>query len=476
MNRRQLLASFGLAAASSARGRSLGRPCPPARSGIAGSLPLFLPQSYGATGDGLTLDSPAINRAVDACTAAGGGIVYLQPGTYLSGTVMLKSNVTLYIEAGATLLGSKTLSDYTGNTGHPDGSDTSSRHLIFARDAENVTLAGTGLIDGQGASYWIINMQRKQLPPEEAWRDVAAYIHKALPRPSPMLEFHNCKNLRIEDVRIENAPGWTLRPIHCDNVFIRGISIKNDVTGSNTDGIDLTCSQNCFISDCSIDTGDDAICLKSEDPYNNNAGPIRVSKNITITNCVLTTCCNGFKVGTATRGGYENITFTNSVIYNNDVNYKARVIAGIDIAIVDGGYIDGVVISNIRMQRTHADLHPSRHPQARRQWRTWLRSRNHDRQYPRHRLDSYLQHHRPCGFPQVEDVSLSNIRIDSEEAGLAEWAAREIPELPTGYPEARMFGRLPSHGLYARHVAGLRLRNIEFHAAPAEQRSAILCR
>jgi polygalacturonase len=203
---------------------------------------------------------------------------------------------------------------------------------------------------------------------------VATYDWKPLDRASPLIEFAGCKNVRIEDLHIENASGWTLRPINCDGVFIRGIIIKNPVIGPNTDGIDPTGCQNVFIADCLIDTGDDAICLKSENPYGD---AVRVSKNTTITNCVLS-CCNGLKFGTATRGGFENVTFSNSVIFNERVDPKARVISGIAVEMVDGGWLEGVVISNIR--------------------------------------------------------------IDSEEAGPSEWVAREIPEVPKSYSEARMFG------------------------------------
>ena len=167
-----------------------------------------------------------------------------------------------------------------------------------------------------------------------------------------MVEIFNCKNVRVEDVTFENASGWTFRPIECDNLIIRGLKIRNPVIGPNTDGIDLTCCRNVSISDCDIATGDDAICLKSESPY----GVMGLSRNITITNCVLTCCCNGLKFGTATLGGYENITFTNSVIHNDDVPLNARVIGGIAIEMVDGGWVDGVVISNVSMQRVRTPI------------------------------------------------------------------------------------------------------------------------
>jgi hypothetical protein len=227
-----------------------------------------------------------------------------------------------------------------------------------------------------------------------------------------------------------------------------------------------------FITGCFIDTGDDAICLKSEAPY---GGEVAVSKNITISDCVLTCCCNGLKFGTATRGGFENVTFTNSVIFNEEVDPKARVISGIALEVVDGGWMDGIVVSNIRMQRVRTPIFIRRGNRQPRPDGTpgTLRGIMIENL---HATGSILTSS-ITGLPgfDVEDVTLSSIRIDSDEAGKAEWATREIPEQARAYPEARMFGRLPACGLYARHVKGLRLRNLEFRAAEAEARPALVC-
>ena len=467
MNRRELIGALGMAAA----GGTLLPWATNAKQTGKSALTFLNVKDFGAKGDGTKLDSAAINKAIDICNERGGGMVYVPPGIYLSGTVILKSNVTLFVEAGATILGSKKVSDYTPQPGPGLLGDANQKHLIFARDAENVTLAGPGRIDGQGPSFWVPS-GRNPPPPEMSWSDVATYDWKPLDRPSPMLEFYNCKNVCIEDVRIENAPGWTLRPIECKNVFIRGITIKNPTIGPNTDGIDITCSQNVFISDCLIDTGDDAICLKTDNAY---SGSPRVSKNITITNCVLTSCCNGFKIGTATAGGFENITFSNSVIFNEDVDFRRRVIAGIALEMVDGGWLDGVMISNIRMQRVRTPIfirRGIRHPSAEGTLGI-LRSVMIENI---HATGSILTSS-ITGIPgfEVEDVTLTNIRINSEESGKAEWASREIPEKAESYPEARMFGRLPAYGFYCRHVAGLRLRDVHLEAAPAEARPALVC-
>lgn len=445
-------------------------------------LRFFDVKSYGATGTGQGLDSPAINRAIDACNSAGGGIVYVPPGVFLCGTVVLKSNVTLYLEAGATLLGSKNFSDYTPrplraneppggpdkSAFHADQRDTSANHLICARDAENVGLAGPGRVDGQGPSYWVPS--GKEITPRDAWREAATHAWKASDRPSPMLEFYNVRHLRIEDVRIENSAGWTLRPVNCENVFIHGVSIKNPL-GINTDGIDIVSSKNVLISDCVIDTGDDCICIKSENLY----GDLKPTKNITVTNCILTSCCNGLKIGTATYGPIENITFSNSVIFNEDVLVQERVISGVAVEMVDGGSLEGVTISNIRMQRVRAPIfirRGSRHLQTDGNPGT-LRGVMIENVYATNStVTSSITGVE--GF-DVEDVTLSGVMINTDEAGPVEWVNREIPEVAKQYPESFMFGRLPAHGLYCRHVRGLRLRNIEFKSAEKEARPAIIC-
>jgi polygalacturonase len=467
MNRRELLGLTGVFIAGGATSAlGAGKPYK-----TKPGLKVYDVKEYGAVGDGHSLDTRSINRAVDACHAAGGGIVYLSPGTYLSGTVLLLSNVTLYLEAGATLLGSKDLADYRLEPGPHAKGDANQKHLIFARDAENVGLAGPGRIDGQGSAFWVPS-GRVAPPPKDSWKDVATYDWKPLDRPSPLLEFYNCRNLRLEQVRIENASGWTVRPIQCENVWITGITIKNPVIGPNTDGLDLTCSRNVFISDCLIDTGDDAICLKSESPY---GGEPQISKNITITNCVLTCCCNGLKFGTATRGGFENVTFSNSVIYNDDVDLKSRVISGIALEIVDGGWMEGVVISNIRMQRVRTPIFIRRGNRTQRPDGTpgTLRGVRIENV---HATEAILTSS-VTGLPgfNVEDVSLSSICVETNEAGKAEWASRAVPELDKAYPEARMFGRLPAYGFYCRHVKGLRLRQIEFEVAAGEERPALVC-
>jgi polygalacturonase len=464
MNRRNLLhllgaagmapASFGQASFTKSQAKEL----------------LLRPQDFGAMADGVTLDSRAINAAVDRAHGQGGGMVYLSPGTYLCGTVVLKSNVTLYLEAGAVILGSKDIKQYLLQPGQNSGSQK--LHLILAKDTENVTLCGPGLIDGQGSSFWVPS-GRQDVPAEEQWGDVASLYLKHNNEVSPLLEFVNCRHLNVEQVRIEGASGWTMRLLDCVGVVVDGIYIKNSVAGPNTDGMDITNSSDVRIANCSIDTGDDAICLKSESPY---GGPVPTMRNVTVTNCTLTTCCNGFKFGTATKGGCENIVFSNSTIHNTAVSKLGeRVISGICLEMVDGGWLENVVITGICMQRT----------------RTPIFLRLGARAAPSGSGKSYMRGvmisdvyateavltNSITGVPgmPVEDVTLSNIHVGSQEPGKREWTQREIPEQVKSYPEARMFGRLPAYGMYVRHAHGIRMHNVVFESSATEQRPAVVC-
>ncbi|HWG20114.1 MAG TPA: glycosyl hydrolase family 28 protein [Terracidiphilus sp.] len=424
---------------------------------------------YGARPDGKTINTASIQRAIDDAFQAGGGTVYLPAGTFLSGRIDLKSRVGLYFGAGCTLLGSKSLSDYHGS---PGSVDASQRHLIYARDAEEVTLAGAGRIDGQGASFWE-SSGRAPLPPDEQWAEVAshAYKEKKSGRPSPMVRFANCRRVRVEGVRLENSAGWTLHLLNCDDAQITGMAIKNPVYGPNTDGIDITGCQNVEVSGCTIETGDDAICLKSENPL----GPEpRLIKNVVVTNCSLTTCCNGFKLGTSSEGGFENISFTNSVISNGEVSFGERVISGVALEVIDGGWIDGVTVSGIKMQRARTPIFI----------RLGNRKRVHD--YPQHGLrhvsidniqaSETILASSITGLPgdEVRAVRLSNIRIENVLPSRPEWVGRAVPEKESAYPEARMFGMLPASGLYARHARELELDHLEFKASPREQRPTLL--
>jgi hypothetical protein len=417
------------------------------------------PRRFGAKGDGTNKDTVALQQAIDACFHSGGGKVNVSPGTYLTGTLLLKSNVTLYLEAGATLLGSPDVADYV----LPDDARAALRgadpkHLIFAYRAENVGIAGHGTVDGNSARF-LVRTGRPEPKKEDLWKDVSAWGWKRVVAISPMVELAACNNVRVEDVTLQNAVGWTLRPIACNGVTIRGVRIRNPIYSPNTDGIDPTSSQNVMISHCDIITGDDAICVKNLSPY---GGDNRVCRNVTITDCVLSTGTNGFKVGIEGFGTFENIVFSNSLIYNDDVAYNERATSGIAIEMPDGGSVNGVTVSNITMKNVRTPIflrlqNRMGKPTAR------MTGSLHSVEISDVSAKGAILTSSITGIPGyfIDDVTLRNINIETEEEGNAQWANDDVPERENSYPEAHMFGRLPSYGLYCRHVKGLKLQNIK---------------
>lgn len=462
MLRREFLSASSMAMAMSAAGVGSAAPLAAAKNIL----------DYGAKPDGKTMCTKAIQRAIDDAFRAGGGMVYAPPGTFLIGGVELKSRVTLYLEAGCVLLGSASFNDYEYHPGPPMQGDANGHHVIFAQNAEDVTLCGLGTIDGQGEAYWEPRPDRRPVSPEDAWKEGATGHYRVKDhnrRPSPMVEFAQCRNVRISGITLKNSSGWTLRPIACETVVIDGVRIRNPNYGVNTDGMDITASRNVFVSNCDIYTGDDAICLKSENPY----GDLLPTKNITITNCVIATSCNAFKLGTASNGAFENIVFSNSVLYADaDSPLYTRSSGGICIEAVDGGSIDGVVVSNIRMQNVRAPIFVRLGERKKREG-TFLRNvliEGVD-------ASGAIVSSSITGVPGLRpsDITVSDCRIRTVAQGQAAWAHREIPEVADRYPEARMMGRLPSYGFFVRHADRVRLRDVQCITDLPDARPAIVC-
>lgn len=427
---------------------------------------------YGAVPDGKTMNTAAIQRAIDEAFRQGGGVVYMPPGTFLTGGLELQSRVTLYLEAGCVLLGSPSIKDYAYHAGPGVRGDANGHHLVFAQNADDVTLCGLGTIDGQGEAYWEPNPARAIVLPENAWKDVASGHYMAKDnnlRPSPMIEFAQCRNVRISGITLKNSAGWTLRPVACETVVIDGVRIRNPYYGRNTDGMDITASRDVMVSNCDILTGDDAICLKSENPY----GDVLPTKNITVTNCVISSASNGFKLGTASQGAFENIVFSNSVIYTDDSSpFSTRPIGGVNVEVVDGGSADGIVVSNIRMENVRAPIFV-RLSQRTKKEGTFLRNvliEGID-------AEGSIVTSSITGIPGLRpsDVTVSDCRFRTSEHGIPSWVNRDIPEVIAQYPESWMMGHLPAFGFYVRHADRVRLRNIEYIADPPEARPAVVC-
>lgn len=384
-------------------------------------------RDFGARGDGVSKDTAAIQAAFDAAYSAGGGQVVVPPGTYLAGTIHLRSNVTLELSGGAVLKMCPNRDDFDpyeklSYNPHSDVETSFFHHALLAgENVHHVAITGRGRIDG--------NRTRRGGP-----KPIALKL---------------CQHVDIRDITIENAPNYAISMLGCDYVTIVGVSILN----AYADGIDPDCSRFVRISNSYIDSSDDCIVPKSSFAL----GEVRVTEGISVTNCVTRGSANHFKLGTESGGVFRNITVSNMAMYPRPQGYK-RDEAGIAVDVLDGGRVEGLTVSNIAM---------------------------HEVRYPLFiRLGTRATGPKPFSYGSIEDVSISNvvavgsdgtatisglpghniknITLDgfsvSMKGGVRALRGLNIPEEPTRYAEPEMFGERPAYALYSRHVEGLRLR------------------
>lgn len=415
----------------------------------------------GAVGDGKTLCTAALQKAIDQCAARGGGTVRLPAGTWLTGTVYLESNLTLVLEKDCVLLGSRKHEDYA-RPRVPAISDSKQAAFRYAAvlagaDLENVTLRGEGTIDGQG----------------EAFRD------KTKLRPKNIY-LQQCRNVKIEGIRLRSAGSWMFHARHCDGLTIRKIDLFNHVAFNN-DGLDIDSSRNVLIEDCRVDSDDDAIVLKSlsRDPC----------RNVVARNCTISSHCNAIKMGTESGGGFQNITVKDCTVHSPHKSQKTygaqRGLAGIALEIVDGGTLENVVISGVRIDGVTVPIFLRLGNRARVYGQKPARQETPKPEVGKFRhvvlRDIVAQNVSPIGCSitglpghPIEDVLLENVTLGFEGGGTKEQASRKIPERPESYPESTMFGVLPAYGLYGRHVTGLALRNVRFETRSPDLRHAMM--
>jgi hypothetical protein len=405
----------------------------------------FNVRDFGAAATGRDLDTKALQSAIDAA-AQSGGAVYFPPGTYLSGTLTLKSHVSLHLETGAVLLGSTNLADYPplqpALRSYTEAYTNQS--LIHGENLEDVSLLGRGTLNGQGASF-----KRAQ-----------RYGNRPY-----MIRMVNCRHVQVADLTLLDSPMWVQHYLACQDVSLRDLTVHSHCNANN-DGIDIDACEKVRISGCEISSGDDGIVLKSTLD--------RPCRDVTVTNCVLSSECNTLKIGTETVGGFQNIAITNCTVYDTRL-------AGIALESVDGAALENVTVSNIVMRNTQCPI--------------FLRLGNRARPVyagaPTPGLGSFRNVRigdvqatgagtASCaivGLPErpIENVTLANIRIEFQGGGTLADASREIPELPAHYPEYDMFGVLPASGFYCRHVKSLRLLDTQVAFAQEDLRPALVC-
>ena len=301
-------------------------------------------RSLGAAGDGHTLDTEAINAAVRQCAQAGEGRVDFGPGTYLSGTIELLSNVTLHLEAGATLLGSPRVSDYRAISRSSEGRATA---LIVAEDAHDIAITGPGAIDGNGRAF--IRQPREPHPPGPfqdfgATRQGAAVWQRVgenregpvgmLDRPGVLVLFVKCREVAVRDLKVLDAPNWCIHLACCNRAVLSGLDVRCSLLVPNADALDVAGSQNVRISDCYLEAGDDGIAVSPcADGYCKMS-----AENITVNNCVIVSRSAGIRLGWAARD-IRNLTFSNLIIRDSN--------RGICIQVRATETIENILFSNV---------------------------------------------------------------------------------------------------------------------------------
>lgn len=406
---------------------------------------------------GYVSDTELIQKAIDKAASSGEELI-IEKGVYITGTLFLRSGLTMRLEKGAYILGSENFKDYSNEVNlfidavdHERG-----RSLIYADGENNIRIYGDGVIDGRGGIFSVSHPYHNERP--------------------FLVRIMNSKNISIEGITLKNPAAWTLHLMNCEDIQVKSLTIHSRVN-ENNDGIDIDSCRRCIVDSCSIDSGDDAICLKST--------VNRPCSDITVKNCIITTNWAGFKIGTESVGDFDNIVFENSYIYDC---YGCA----IKICPVDGGSVNGLSIRNIKLSNATGPI--------------FIANGERMREYqPGNSRDTFssisnvtidglcgtcvdakgtVYKGQPWGNAKsvicisgtenthIKDIHLKNFDL-SMAGGVALYENQKIPPMGIQYPEFHNFGILPAWGIYIRNTDGLTYSDIELSARSADCRSKI---
>ncbi|WP_114781915.1 glycoside hydrolase family 28 protein [Botryobacter ruber] len=419
---------------------------------------------YGAKGDGTTLNTEAIQRAIDACHQKGGGKVIVPAGNFLSGTVVLKDNVTLHLQKDAVLLGSIDLEHYKNLDPFTEGLGIDvGWALLVAVDAKNIGIEGEGAIDGQGPA----------LKAKHILTDTRAEGQRWGLRPF-LVRIVRCDGVRVNGVTLKYAGAWTSHYFQSRNIDIENVKIHSFGVAHN-DGIGIDGSQDVRIKNCDIVSGDDALVFKTTSSK-------MACKNIEVSGLRLKSNQAGIKMGTESMAPFENIKITNCHIYDTKNG-------GIKLLTVDGAHLRNVEISDITMDEVRTPMLfrlGSRLSVFRKNSDTKQQTGTFENVVIRNvkaKAAADAQLKPPSGIlitgvpgHYITNLTLENIHIDLAGGGSAKDAREVVPEAIDQYPEVKTFGpKIPAYGVWARHVKGLKLKNVSFTLASNDLRPALIC-
>ncbi|WP_298319463.1 glycosyl hydrolase family 28 protein [uncultured Aquimarina sp.] len=422
---------------------------------------------FGAIGDGITINTVSIQNAIDECSKNGGGIVTLSNGVFISGTILLKDNVTLQIDEDAKLVGSSNPQDYKSIDKFVDATgQTRGNCLIGAKNRKNIAIIGKGIIDGNGKAFTFEKLKEKAKTLKLS-KDEKQDFGKNRPF---LLRFVQSSNIKLKDINLKQPAAWTCHFYQSNTINIDNVSIYSHANHNN-DGIDLDSSSDIEITNCKIDTGDDSICIKSTSP--------QPTYNVFVKNCSLKSDWGALKFGTESMGDFYNINIKDCKIYDTKGG-------GIKLLSVDGANIKDITIDNIQMKNVDMPIFIRLGERL----RTY---RNTEKQNvgsikniniknitaTTRSLDS-SRVSSPSGIfitgtenHKIESVLLENIEITlpgSEE----NLVLKPVEENEKEYPEFSFFKVLPAYGLYGRHIENLKLKNVKFNITASDIREEMI--
>lgn len=431
---------------------------------------------FGAKPDGATLNTAIIQGAIDYINAHGGGRLIFTPGSYLTGSVYLKSNVILHLEEDAVLLGSTTAFDYIKDP------YIGWMSLVFALKQQNIGITGKGTIDGRGfhtANNMVDNIHKgiftdplRQNRPNETNRPQNVY-------------FRECENILIQGILLKDPASWNQTYDQCVNLLVDSIRVDSKNYWNN-DGIDIVDCKNVVIRNSYFDAADDVLCFKSHDPT-------KICEDVIVDNCVGRSSANGLKFGTVSRGGFRNFKITNLTFFDT---YRSA----ITFAAVDGGIVENIEVDGVKATNTGNAIYlriGDRWSGGKQPYMKDITIKNVYVEVPEGKADAGYLYEGPVedlprnispagivGLPQhkIKNVTLENIKIvypgganpHYAYRGLSKAELDSIPEMPAAYPEFSQFKELPAWGFYLRHAEDITFKNVTLVAGKKEYRPAIV--
>jgi hypothetical protein len=431
---------------------------------------------FGAKADGITVNTCTIQKAIDYINENGGGRLVFEAGNYVTGSIYLKSNVTLQLNHGATILGSTNPFDYIKDK------KIGWMSMIFAVNQENIGITGKGTINGRG--FITAN-------------NMVNYIHRGiytdplkLDRPNETnrpqnVYFRECTNVTITDITLRDPASWNQTYDQCKNLYVDNIYVDSKSYWNN-DGIDVVDCDGVVIKNSYFDAADDVLCFKSHSADH-------ICQNVVVDNCVGRSSANGLKFGTVSRGGFRNFKVTNLTIFDT---FRSA----ITFAAVDGGEIENIVVDGVRSINTGNVIFlriGDRWSKGKKPYMKNITISNVYAEVPFGKPDAGYNYEGPVedlprnispasivGLPEykIQNVKLKNIEIVYPGAGNPLYAKRgltpaeldSIPEMRTAYPEFSQFKELPAWGIYVRHAEGISFENVTFTALKKDYRPSIV--